>query len=92
MKWFLEAKSNFSALLTELNTNYTSVVTMITFFLPHLIALGVGASTNCRLFRFAYANAAGGGAAYLFVHHLFWPGNDDSALALQLLCNEGRRA
>ncbi|KIM68182.1 hypothetical protein SCLCIDRAFT_1209598 [Scleroderma citrinum Foug A] len=31
---------DLDALLTELNTNYTSVVTMITFFLPHLIALG----------------------------------------------------
>ncbi|KAL4062512.1 hypothetical protein V8B97DRAFT_2023197 [Scleroderma yunnanense] len=37
---------DLDALLTELSTNYTSVITMITFFLPHLIALGeTGRST-----------------------------------------------
>ncbi|KAI6023337.1 NAD(P)-binding protein [Pisolithus marmoratus] len=31
---------NLDSFLTEIQTNYTSVVTMITFFLPHLISLG----------------------------------------------------
>lgn len=33
-------------LASELNTNYTAIVTMITYFLPHLIKLAVRLSLN----------------------------------------------
>jgi len=33
--------TQFAELNSELNINYTSIVSMITFFLPHFLKLGV---------------------------------------------------
>ncbi|KAI6116740.1 hypothetical protein EDD16DRAFT_1591219 [Pisolithus croceorrhizus] len=42
--------------LAEIHTNYTSVVMMITFFLPHLISLGVRLSKKVYLFLYTVSS------------------------------------
>lgn len=39
-----DARTSFAEITSEFNVNYIAIVTLITFFLPHLLKLGVSAT------------------------------------------------